>query len=92
MNLGCRMMPAGVAPEGRGRARPAGTAVACLAAPTVQARVPRALPQACERPDVVEVWDVTAADPKLLVTLKVGAGPAGCCSFLSTVADVCCAA
>eukprot|EP00887_Chlorella_sp_A99_P008170 scaffold12.g8170.t1 len=25
---------------------------------------------ACERPDVVEVWDVTAADPKLLVFLK----------------------
>ncbi len=36
----------------------------------------RALLQACERPDVVEVWDVTAADPKLLVSLKVGAGPA----------------
>ncbi|KAL4438493.1 hypothetical protein ABPG77_000141 [Micractinium sp. CCAP 211/92] len=28
------------------------------------------LKQACERPDVVEVWDVTAADPKLLVSLK----------------------
>ncbi len=27
--------------------------------------------QACERPDVVEVWDVTAADPKMLVFLKV---------------------
>ena len=30
------------------------------------------LPQACERPDVVEIWDVTAVDPKLLVYLKVG--------------------
>lgn len=30
------------------------------------------LKQACERPDVVEVWDVTATDPKLLVHLKVG--------------------
>ncbi|PSC74600.1 Splicing factor 3B subunit 2 [Micractinium conductrix] len=28
------------------------------------------LKQSCERPDVVEVWDVTAADPKLLVYLK----------------------
>ncbi len=26
--------------------------------------------QECERPEVVEVWDVTAADPKLLVYLK----------------------
>jgi hypothetical protein len=30
------------------------------------------LKQQCERPDVVEVWDVTAMDPKLLVYLKVG--------------------
>ena len=30
------------------------------------------LSQACERPDVVEIWDVTAVDPKLLVYLKVG--------------------
>lgn len=29
------------------------------------------LKQACERPDVVEIWDVTAQDPKLLVYLKV---------------------
>ena len=29
------------------------------------------LKQACERPDVVEIWDVTAMDPKLLVYLKV---------------------
>lgn len=29
------------------------------------------LKQACARPDVVEIWDVTAADPKLLVHLKV---------------------
>ncbi|KAL6784438.1 hypothetical protein ACKKBF_B01795 [Auxenochlorella protothecoides x Auxenochlorella symbiontica] len=28
------------------------------------------LKQACARPDVVEIWDVTAADPKLLVHLK----------------------
>lgn len=28
------------------------------------------LKQACERPDVVEVWDVTAQDPRLLVHLK----------------------
>ncbi|KAI3424478.1 hypothetical protein D9Q98_010028 [Chlorella vulgaris] len=28
------------------------------------------LKQACERPDVVEIWDVTAQDPKLLVYLK----------------------
>ena len=27
--------------------------------------------QSCRRPDVVEVWDVTAQDPKLLVFLKV---------------------
>ena len=32
----------------------------------------RHLVQACERPDVVEIWDVTAMDPKLLVYLKVG--------------------
>ncbi len=30
------------------------------------------LKQVCQRPDVVEVWDVTAADPELLVFLKVG--------------------
>lgn len=29
------------------------------------------LKQACARPDVVEIWDVTAQDPKLLVYLKV---------------------
>lgn len=34
------------------------------------------LKQVCQRPDVVEVWDVTAADPELLVFLKVGAGRA----------------
>jgi splicing factor 3B subunit 2 len=28
------------------------------------------LKQQCERPDVVEVWDTTAADPRLLVYLK----------------------
>ena len=28
------------------------------------------LKQACARPEVVEVWDVTAQDPKLLVFLK----------------------
>ncbi|KAL4431297.1 hypothetical protein ABPG75_006553 [Micractinium tetrahymenae] len=28
------------------------------------------LKQACERPEVVEVWDVTATDPKMLVFLK----------------------
>lgn len=28
------------------------------------------LKQACARPDVVEIWDVTAADPQLLVHLK----------------------
>lgn len=31
------------------------------------------LKQACDRPEVVEVWDVTAQDPKLLVYLKVRA-------------------
>lgn len=37
------------------------------------------LKQACPRPDVVEVWDVTSTDPKLLVWLKVRAGAsAGC--------------
>jgi len=29
------------------------------------------LKQLCERPDVVEVWDVTSPDPQLLVFLKV---------------------
>ena len=29
------------------------------------------LKQTCERPEVVEVWDVTAQDPRLLVYLKV---------------------
>ena len=29
------------------------------------------LKQAAPRPDVVEVWDVTSTDPKLLVWLKV---------------------
>ena len=28
------------------------------------------LKQLVKRPDVVEVWDVTAADPRLLVALK----------------------
>lgn len=28
------------------------------------------LKQSCPRPEVVEVWDVTAQDPKLLVYLK----------------------
>ncbi len=36
------------------------------------------LKQACERPDVVEVWDVTAMDPKLLVYLKVRSECCGC--------------
>ena len=35
--------------------------------------------QVCPRPEVVEVWDVTAQDPKLLVYLKV------CCFLLSSV-------
>jgi splicing factor 3B subunit 2 len=30
------------------------------------------LKTACERPDVVEVWDITSHDPHLLVFLKVG--------------------
>ena len=30
-----------------------------------------ALKQLCPRPEVVEVWDVTAPDPGLLVYLKV---------------------
>jgi splicing factor 3B subunit 2 len=30
------------------------------------------LKQQCQRPDVVEVWDVTAPDPNTLVMLKVG--------------------
>jgi splicing factor 3B subunit 2 len=29
------------------------------------------LKQQCLRPDVVEVWDVTAQDPQTLVTIKV---------------------
>jgi hypothetical protein len=29
------------------------------------------LKQTCQRPEVVEVWDVTAPDPRLLVFLKV---------------------
>lgn len=29
------------------------------------------LKQTCPRPEVVEVWDVTAQDPRLLVYLKV---------------------
>lgn len=32
------------------------------------------LKQQCPRPDVVEVWDVTAPDPQTLVTLKVRIG------------------
>lgn len=28
------------------------------------------LKQSCPRPEVVEVWDVTAQDPRLLVYLK----------------------
>ncbi len=36
------------------------------------------LKQLAERPDVVEVWDVTSPDPQMLVYLKVGArGMAG---------------
>lgn len=34
------------------------------------------LKQACARPDVVEIWDTTAADPMLLVHLKVRGGAA----------------
>jgi len=30
------------------------------------------LKQLAERPDVVEVWDVTSPDPQMLVFLKVG--------------------
>ena len=33
------------------------------------------LKQACPRPEVVEVWDVTAQDPKLLVYLKASSAP-----------------
>ena len=33
------------------------------------------LKQACARPDVVEIWDVTAQDPKLLVYLKARLTP-----------------
>jgi len=29
------------------------------------------LKQMCQKPEVVEVWDVTAADPRTLVFLKV---------------------
>lgn len=32
------------------------------------------LKQVCEKPEVVEVWDVTAADPRTLVYLKVCKG------------------
>ena len=40
--------------------------------PAHRCRAPRPrCPQSCERPDVVEIWDVTAMDPKLLVHLKV---------------------
>ena len=35
-----------------------------------------ALKQLCPRPEVVEVWDVTAPDPQLLVFLKVQPGAA----------------
>ena len=31
------------------------------------------LKQSCPRPEVVEVWDVTAQDPRLLVYLKARA-------------------
>ena len=31
------------------------------------------LKQLCERPEVVEVWDVTSTDPALRVVLQVGA-------------------
>ena len=48
------------------------------------------LKQACARPEVVEVWDVTAQDPKLLVFLKVrslavGAYPPKSSSWLQAV-------
>jgi hypothetical protein len=35
------------------------------------------LKQQCLRPDVVEVWDVTAQDPQTLVTIKVRSGGRG---------------
>ena len=43
------------------------------------------LKQLCPRPEVVEVWDVTAPDPQLLVYLKVLPTPwfQECCSPLS---------
>ena len=33
------------------------------------------LKQSCPRPEVVEVWDVTAQDPRLLVYLKARPAP-----------------
>ena len=45
------------------------------------------LKQTCPRPEVVEVWDVTAQDPKLLVYLKasLSVAPACLCCHLSDV-------
>ena len=36
------------------------------------------LKQVCQKPEVVEVWDVTAADPRTLVFLKVDLLFQGC--------------
>ena len=47
--------------------------------------------QACERPDVVEVWDVTSADPKLLVFLKVGPWVGLLARRCRPLPDACCA-
>ena len=41
------------------------------------------LKQLVERPDVIEVHDVTAADPKLLVLLKVSRNSSTNCSIFS---------
>jgi splicing factor 3B subunit 2 len=38
------------------------------------------LKQTCPRPEVVEVWDVTAQDPKLLVYLKASSSVAPACA------------
>ena len=50
--------------------------------------------QVCPRPEVVEVWDVTAQDPKLLVYLKVwlrlGLFDISCVVFVNILPQMCC--
>lgn len=75
-SLHCAMPPARRCSEGGGAAK----ALSRKQRKLLQRMKIAELKQACARPDVVEVWDVTAPDPNTLVTLKVRVpGGVGAC-------------